>query len=94
MAQQGDELRTGGVNSVNLSRIRRRWLFYSILGLILVGAGVSITGEAIILKGAGSTVTDWFLLGTAGLVVLNSGLSFFGRGVIERVRLDRHRFGE
>lgn len=62
---------------------RRRWLFWSIAGLIFVGAGVSITGEAIIRKGADEA---WFLLGTAGLVVLNSGLSFFGQGVIHRVR--------
>lgn len=94
MAEHGDEPRTGGVNSVNLSKMRRRWLFYSILGLILVGAGVSITGEAIILKGAGVALGKWFLLGTAGLIVLNSGLSFFGQGVIEKVRLDRHRHGE
>lgn len=74
--------------------MRRRWLIFSILGLILVGAGVSVTGEAIILKGAGAAVRSWFLLGTAGLILLNSGLSFFGQGVIEKVRIDRHRFGE
>jgi hypothetical protein len=59
-----------------------------------VGAGVSITGEAIILKGDGASLGRWFLLGTAGLIILNSGLSFFGQGVIEKVRLDRHRYGE
>ncbi len=94
MSEHKEAPRTGGVNSVNLGKLRKRWLVYSILGLLLVGAGVSITGEAIIVKGAGAATADWFLLGTAGLIVLNSGLSFFGQGVIEKVRLDRHRYGE
>jgi hypothetical protein len=58
-------------------------LFWSITGLIFVGAGVSVTGEAIIRKGAEQ---PWFFLGTVGLIILNSGLSFFGQGVIHRVR--------
>lgn len=62
---------------------RRRWLVFSIGGLIVIGAGVSLVGEAIIRKGAGEA---WFLMGTLGLVVLNSGVSFFGQGVIHRVR--------
>lgn len=80
--------RTGGVNSIDLSRRRRRWLLYSIGGLILIGAGVSFVGEAIIRKADGGA---WFLLGTLGLVVLNSGVSVVGQGVIEKVKLDRVR---
>jgi hypothetical protein len=68
----------------------KRWLVFSITGLILIGAGVSITGEAIIFKSAGS---PWFWLGTAGLVVLNTGVSFVGQGVIYRVRLLAARDG-
>jgi hypothetical protein len=62
------------------------WLLFSIGGLVLVGAGVSIVGEAIILKAAGEA---WFWLGTVGLVVLNSGLSCFGRGVAASVQRSR-----
>lgn len=94
MNEPEDASRTGGVNSVNLGKLRKGWLVYSILGLVLVGAGVSIVGEAIIIKGGGAATRDWFLLGAAGLIVLNSGLSFFGQGIIEKVKLDRHRFGE
>jgi len=94
MGEPEDASRTGGVNSVNLGKLRKRWLVYSILGLVLVGAGVSIVGEAIILKGGGAVTRDWFLLGAAGLIAVNGGLSFFGQGVIEKVKLDRHRFGE
>lgn len=60
-----------------------KWLLFSIGGLVLVGAGVSIVGEAIIIKAADGA---WFWPGTAGLVVLNAGVSCFGQGVIERVR--------
>ena len=59
------------------------WLIYSILGLVLIGAGVSIVGEAIIRK-AGEQ--SWFLMGTGGLVVLNAGVSVFGQAVIYRIR--------
>ncbi len=63
-----------------------RWLVFSIGGLILIGLGVSIVGEAIILK---ASQQPWFFIGTAGLVVLNSGVSCVGQGVIHRVRLGR-----
>ncbi|MCG8477488.1 MAG: hypothetical protein MI724_00200 [Spirochaetales bacterium] len=64
--------------------LRVRWLVFCITGLILVGAGVAVVGEAIIRKSSG---LPWFWIGTGGLVVLNGGLSFFGSGVIYRVRL-------
>ncbi|MEX2443503.1 MAG: hypothetical protein WD492_07855 [Alkalispirochaeta sp.] len=66
--------------------IVRRWLIFSISGLILIGAGVSVVGEAIIAKGDGA---PWFWLGTAGLVILNSGVSVFGQGVVYRGLLTR-----
>lgn len=60
------------------------WLVYSILGLVLIGAGVSMVGEAVIRKAASE---PWFWMGTAGLVVLNSGVSVFGQAVVYRIRL-------
>lgn len=68
----------------------RRWLIYSIGGLVAIGAGVSITGQAIIEKGAGN---PWFVLGTLGLVVLNAGVSVFGQGVIYRIHYLSFRNG-
>ncbi len=59
------------------------WLVFSIAGLILIGAGVSVVGEAIIRKAAGD---PWFVMGTLGLVVLNAGVSVFGQAVVVRVR--------
>jgi hypothetical protein len=63
-----------------------KWLFYSILGLVLIGAGFSVAGEAIIRKAAGE---PWFWMGTGGLVILNAGISCFGSGVVSRVRMLR-----
>ena len=63
---------------------KAKWLIYAIGGLILIGAGVSIVGEAIIRKAAAD---PWFWIGTAGLVVLNSGVSVFGQAVVFRSRL-------
>ena len=62
---------------------RTLWLFYSVFGLLLVGAGVSIVGEAVIRKAAEE---PWFLMGTLGLVVLNSGVSVFGQAIVYRVQ--------
>ena len=59
------------------------WLIYSILGLVLIGAGVSIVGEAVIRK---AVAEPWFWMGTAGLVVLNAGVSVFGQAVVYRIR--------
>lgn len=62
--------------------IRVKWLVHSIGGLVTIGAGVSVVGEAILRKGGGE---PWFILGTIGLVVLNAGVSLFGQGVVFRV---------
>ena len=65
-----------------------KWLVFSIGGLILIGLGLSITGEAIILKAAGNS---WFVMGTLGLIAVNSGVSVFGQGVIYRIALNKER---
>ncbi len=66
--------------------LTRKWLIFSISGLILIGAGVSVVGQAIIAKAGGS---PWFLMGTMGLVILNAGVSVFGQGVVYRVLITR-----
>ncbi len=60
-------------------------MMYSISGLLLFGMGLSILGEAIIIK---YTQNDhWILVGTLALVVTNSGLCLFGQAVIEKVKI-------
>jgi hypothetical protein len=56
----------------------KKWFWYAVIGLTLVGAGVSVVGQAIIAK---SNDEAWFLIGGLGLIFLNSGLCFFGTAV-------------
>ena len=65
--------------------MKKKWLFYSITGLLLFGMGLSIVGESIILKYKQSD--NWFLWGAFALIITNSGLCFFGQAVIEKVKI-------
>ena len=53
-------------------------------GLLLIGAGVSIVGQAIVLKAQRRAGWKWFLMGFLGLIVLNSGVAIFGESVKQR----------
>ena len=61
-----------------------KWLLLSIIGLLLVGFGLSIFGEAIILKIKNNG--NWFLWGTISLITVNSGLCFLGQAIIEKIK--------
>lgn len=62
-----------------------RWLFFSPLGLALIGFGLSLMTEAAYWKHSEVNFWSWFGLGTLSLIVINTGISFFGQGIIERV---------
>ena len=66
-----------------MDSLRKKWFWYAILGLFLVGSGLSVLGEAIISKHEGRA---WFLFGTIALILVNSGLCFFGTAVVLRYR--------
>ena len=61
-----------------------KWLLFSIFGLLLIGFGLSIFGEAIIIKYGNKG--NWFLWGTISLITLNAGLCFLGQAIIEKVK--------
>lgn len=63
---------------------RKKWLAYAIGGLLLFGFGLSLLGEAIILKM--NNEYYWVLIGTLALTLTNTGLCFFGQAVIEKVK--------
>ena len=63
-----------------------KWMIYSIFGLLVFGMGLSILGEAIILKYKQSD--NWFEWGTLALITTNSGLCLFGQAVIEKIKLN------
>jgi hypothetical protein len=53
-------------------------------GLLLIGFGASLLGEAIIWKGKKRSFWLWFPLGTLALIVFNSGIALFGEAVKHR----------
>lgn len=57
-----------------------RWVLAP-LGLLLVGAGLSVSIDAGLRRAAGAPRRRWVAQGTVGLVTLNSGLSVFGDAV-------------
>ena len=72
-------------NQKNSFRNSLRWWLFSIGGLILVGAGLSVLGEAIIAKSRGEA---WFLGGTCALILVNSGICLVAGAVILRLKKD------
>lgn len=67
----------------NTFRNSLRWWAYSVGGLVLVGAGLSVLGEAIIAKSNGEA---WFLVGTLALILVNSGICLVAGAVILRLK--------
>ena len=67
--------------------MKSKWLIFSISGLILIGFGLSLLGEAIILKYENK---PFFWFGTFALVVINSGICFFGNAIRYRIQIDRN----
>ncbi|MEM6523670.1 MAG: hypothetical protein AAGF85_12390 [Bacteroidota bacterium] len=68
--------------------LKKKWLIFSISGLVLTGFGLSLFGEASYLKNTDAPVVHWVSLGTLALVVFNSGLSLFGKGVVYKTKMD------
>lgn len=62
-------------------KLKFKWLLFAVSGLILIGFGLSLTGEAIIAK---SRQESWFWLGVLALVIFNAGISIFGQAIIYR----------
>lgn len=64
---------------------KSKWLLFSPLGLMMVGAGACLVQWSGGLKDRGASARTWVPAGTAALIVLNAGLSIFGHGVAESV---------
>tara|TARA_B100001027_G_C16035231_1_gene227349 strand:- start:177 stop:386 length:210 start_codon:yes stop_codon:yes gene_type:complete len=61
--------------------VNYKWYFYSILGLLLIGAGLCVFGEALIQK---INQESYFVLGTLSLVIFNAGICFVGEAIFIR----------
>ena len=68
---------------------KKRWLIFAPLGLVLIGAGLSMAIDAGFYRMKGATTINWVLYGTGALIVFNTGLSFFGRAIIEKIKHDQ-----
>ena len=58
-----------------------RWYFFSIMGLLLIGLGLCVFGEALIQK---INQESYFVQGTLSLVIFNSGICFVGEAIFIR----------
>lgn len=58
-----------------------KWNLYSLLGLVIISLGLSLMGNSIVGKSKGKS---WFVKGTIGLIVFNSGIVIFGEAVKAR----------
>jgi len=73
------------------------WYIHSIGGLVLTGLGLSIIGEAIILKMSSEGIWPWVVTGTLGLVLFNTGLALVAKAAVllaelrRQKRRERHR---
>jgi hypothetical protein len=59
--------------------MKKKWWIYSVTGLLLLGFGLSLLGEAIIYKI--NNDFNWFYWGTTALVIFNSGIALVGEAI-------------
>jgi len=70
--------------------IKAKWIIYSITGLLLIGAGLSIFGEALVIKTLDPEGDrSWFWWGTSSLIVFNTGICFVAQATIFRLSLNK-----
>ena len=72
----------------NTTSLKRKWLIFAVSGLLFIGFGLSLFGEASHLKNTEAPVRDWVSLGTLALIVFNAGISLFGQAIVYRVKMD------
>ena len=67
-------------------KIKTRWLVFSISGMLLLGLGLSLLGEAIIYKSQNNFY--WFYWGTGAMATFNAGIGLIGEAIVMKVKLD------
>lgn len=63
-------------------RLKKKWLTYAVVGFLIMGLGVSMIGDAIVMKMGGNGLWGWFLYGSLALATFFAGLSVFGQAVV------------
>ncbi len=72
-----------------MNKDKKRWLLLATLGLTLIGMGLCLVIDAAFYRASGAAALYWVAYGTGALIVFNSGVSFFGQAVIERMNLNK-----
>jgi hypothetical protein len=76
---------------LNRLSTRTKWLLLAPASLGVIGAGLSVFGEAVWAKHTSAPATSWLLWGTYSLILVNGGLCLLGEAIRLRVRLDTVR---
>ena len=76
---------------LKIKKLKKKWLYSSVGGILLMGFGLSLLGDSILMKSEGSDFSNWFILGTIALVVFFAGLSLFGRAVNTKSQIDLYK---
>lgn len=70
---------------------KRKWWRHSVTGVSLVGLGIVLIGEAIIIKGNPppdvglAHMATWFWIGFPGIAAVNAGICFIADAVKQRM---------
>lgn len=68
----------------------KKWLFLAVTGVVLVGTGLSIFGDANTHKTLQPDyVSGWFWEGTLSLVIVNAGLCCLVEAGVTRAKMDQ-----
>ncbi|RZS97563.1 hypothetical protein [Cecembia calidifontis] len=70
-------------------KLKEKWLAYAVSGILLMGFGLSLMGEATILKWDDAGFLSWFGLGTLALAIFFAGLSLFGQATVFKSKIDK-----
>lgn len=72
-------------------KLKTKHKVFSIGGILIMGLGLSVLGEAIRLKTNEKDFKQWFGSGTLGLTIFFSGLSIFGQAIVSKTFIDSRK---
>lgn len=73
---------------------KKKWKKHSLIGVGLVGLGINLIGEAIIIKGNSPAEMDlghmalWFWIGLFGIAGINAGICYIADAVKNRIYME------
>ncbi len=74
----------------------KKWKYFSIIAVTLVGLGINLVAEAAIIKSNSPAEFDlghmalWFWIGLFGIISVNAGISFMAEAVKHRIYAEQN----